>query len=52
MLPTFYFVEKKLSLHREQALFKDINSLYTEIKDENELKITDFTEFKEKFTEK
>lgn len=52
MLPTFYFVEKKLSLFREQALFKDINNLYTEVKGENDFTITDFTEFKEKFVEK
>lgn len=50
MLPNFYFVEKKLSLRRELALFKDINSLYSDLgAGANPEEVVDFEQFKKFF---
>lgn len=52
MLPNFYFVEKKLSLKREQVLYKDINGVYKALEDQDEDRVLDFTLFKKTFFEK
>jgi len=51
MLPYFYHIEKKLSLKRELALFKDINTLQDSLGIEEDTQIVDFKEFKEQFIE-
>ncbi|CAI2375241.1 unnamed protein product [Moneuplotes crassus] len=52
MLPSFYFVEKRLSLLREKVLFNDINDLYVSLEEEGDGEVLDFTKFKHKFVEK
>ena len=49
MLPNYYCMEKKLSMKRELALFKDINALYINLDVSDQDSVIDFRLFKEVF---